>query len=51
MTTVVRFDTVGLRYGTGAEVLRDISFSLASGGFYFLTGSSGAGKTSLLRQH
>ena len=49
MTTVVRFDTVGLRYGTGAEVLRDISFSLASGGFYFLTGSSGAGKTSLLR--
>jgi cell division transport system ATP-binding protein len=40
---------VGLRYGTGAEVLRDLDFTLSSGGFYFLTGASGAGKTSLLK--
>jgi cell division transport system ATP-binding protein len=49
MTTLVRFDNVGLRYGTGAEVLRDIGFRLDKGAFMFLAGSSGAGKTSLLR--
>ena len=47
--TIVQFDNVGLRYGTGAETLSDLSFSLQEGGFYFLTGPSGAGKTSLLR--
>jgi cell division transport system ATP-binding protein len=49
MSSIVRFDNVGLRYGTGAEVLRDISFRLEPGAFLFLIGSSGAGKTSLLR--
>ena len=47
--TVVQFENVGLRYGTGAETLSDLSFSLRQGGFYFLTGPSGAGKTSLLK--
>ena len=47
--TIVEFDRVGLRYGTGAEVLRDLEFRLGAGGFYFLTGPSGAGKTSLLK--
>lgn len=46
---VIDFETVGLRYGTGPEVLRDVSFSLAEGSFHFLTGASGAGKSSLLR--
>ncbi len=46
---VVRFDNVGLRYGTEREVLRDINFKLYPGSFCFLTGTSGAGKTSLLR--
>ena len=46
---IVEFDRVGLRYGTGAEVLRDLDFRLSEGGFYFLTGPSGAGKTSLLK--
>ena len=49
LTALVEFDSVGLRYGTGGEVLRDLDFRLALGGFYFLTGPSGAGKTSLLK--
>jgi cell division transport system ATP-binding protein len=49
MASIVQFENVGLRYGTGAETLSDISFTLGSGAFYFLTGSSGAGKTSLLK--
>src|ERR671920_6224 len=49
LATIVEFDAVGLRYGTGAEVLRDLDFRLGKGGFYFLTGPSGAGKTSLLK--
>jgi cell division transport system ATP-binding protein len=40
---------VGLRYGAGAEVLAGLDFRLEKGGFYFLTGPSGAGKTSLLK--
>ena len=47
--SIVQFENVGLRYGTGAETLSDLSFSLKEGGFYFLTGPSGAGKTSLLK--
>ncbi|GAA4710157.1 cell division ATP-binding protein FtsE [Sphingomonas lutea] len=49
LAAIVEFDSVGLRYGTGAEVLRDLDFRLTGGGFYFLTGPSGAGKTSLLK--
>lgn len=45
---VIEFNNVGLRYGQGAEVLKDISFALPAGSFHFLTGESGAGKTSLL---
>lgn len=47
--TIVSFDNVGLRYGTDVEVLRNLSFTLFPGSFYFLTGASGAGKTSLLK--
>ena len=46
---MIRFENVGLRYGMGPEVLRDVSFHLAPGSFHFLTGTSGAGKTTLLR--
>ncbi len=46
---MIRFDSVGMRYGPGSEVLRDISFQLEQGSFTFLTGPSGAGKSSLLR--
>jgi cell division transport system ATP-binding protein len=47
--SVVRFENVGLRYGLGPEVLRDINFQVEPHSFQFLTGPSGAGKTSLLR--
>ena len=47
--SIIRFDNVGLRYGTEREVLSDISFTLYPGSFYFLTGASGAGKTSMLK--
>jgi len=46
---VVRFENVGLRYGLGPEVLRDLNFHIPAHSFQFLTGPSGAGKTSLLR--
>jgi cell division transport system ATP-binding protein len=46
---LIRFENVGMRYGTGPEVLRDVSFTLEPGTFHFLTGASGAGKSSLLR--
>ena len=49
MANIVQFENVGLRYGTGQETLSDVSFLLSRGAFYFLTGASGAGKTSLLR--
>ncbi|MEO5375470.1 MAG: cell division ATP-binding protein FtsE [Alphaproteobacteria bacterium] len=46
--SVVRFESVGLRYGQGPEILQDITFALPPGSFHFLTGPSGAGKSSLL---
>jgi len=49
MANIVQFENVGLRYGTSPETLSDVSFTLRSGAFYFLTGPSGAGKTSLLK--
>ena len=46
---LVRFENVGLRYGMGPEILKDISFSIAPSSFQFVTGPSGTGKTTLLR--
>ena len=46
---MIKFENVGLRYGLGREVLSDLSFQIAPDSFQFLTGPSGAGKTSLLR--
>ena len=46
---MVRLENIGKRYGTDAEILRDVSLELENGGFYFLTGVSGAGKTTLLK--
>ncbi|MFZ1815072.1 MAG: cell division ATP-binding protein FtsE [Rhizobiaceae bacterium] len=46
---MIRFENVGLRYGLGPEILSDLTFSIEPNSFQFLTGPSGAGKTSLLR--
>jgi hypothetical protein len=41
---LIRFENVGLRYGMGPEILRDISFHIPERSFQFLSGPSGAGK-------
>ena len=46
---MIHFENVGLRYGMGPEILRDISFHIPKRSFQFLSGPSGAGKTTLLR--
>ncbi|WP_417687383.1 cell division ATP-binding protein FtsE [Roseibium sp.] len=46
---MIRFENVGLRYGMGPEILRDLTFRIEPQSFQFLTGPSGAGKTSLIR--
>jgi cell division transport system ATP-binding protein len=46
---MIRFENVGMRYGGGPEILRDVSFELEPGSLTFLTGPSGAGKTTLLK--
>ena len=46
---MIRFENVGLRYGVGPEIVRDLSFEIRPRSFQFLTGPSGAGKTTLIR--
>ena len=45
---IVDFHRVHLRYDDGPYVLHNVSFSLEPGSFHFMTGESGAGKSSLL---
>ncbi len=47
--TILQLDGVGLRYGDAAPVLHDLDLALEAGSFHFLSGPTGAGKTSLLR--
>lgn len=46
---MIELSHVGLRYDGGPEVLSDISLTLDDGSFHYLSGSSGSGKTSLMR--
>ena len=45
---IIEMEKVGIRYGHGPEILSNVNLSLERGSFHFLTGKSGAGKTSLL---
>ena len=46
---MIRFNQVCKRYPGGHDALNGVSFTLGAGEFAFLTGHSGAGKSSLLR--
>jgi len=46
---LIQFDNVSLEYSAGRFALREVSFRLPAGAFCFLTGHSGAGKSSLLK--
>jgi cell division transport system ATP-binding protein len=45
----LQFNRVTKRYPDGSQALRDASFAIEAGEFAFLTGHSGAGKTTALR--
>jgi cell division transport system ATP-binding protein len=45
---VIRFSNVTKRFPNGAEALKDISFQVKKSEFLFLTGHSGAGKSTIL---
>jgi cell division transport system ATP-binding protein len=46
---MICFDQVHKRYATGREALAGVSFTIAHGEMAFLTGHSGAGKSSILK--
>ena len=43
----IRFDQVGMDYGAGLPVLRDVSFAIPAGRITAIAGPSGSGKTTL----
>ncbi|AFN56733.1 cell division transport system ATP-binding protein [Zymomonas mobilis] len=49
MSAIVQFDHVHFAYNAGADILSDLNLTFEQGQFYFVTGASGAGKTSLLK--
>jgi cell division transport system ATP-binding protein len=46
---IAKFEKVSLAYDAGRDILSALDFNLEEGEFVFLTGPSGAGKTSLLK--
>ena len=46
---MIHFDQVHKRYANGREALAGVSFKIENGEMAFLTGHSGAGKSSILK--
>ncbi len=46
---MIRFERVSKRYPNGREALAEVSFEIAAGEMVFLTGRSGAGKSTVLK--
>lgn len=46
---MIKFDQVTKRYASGHEALHELSFELAAGEMAFVTGHSGAGKSTMLK--
>jgi len=46
---MINFDAVSKGYATGFEAIQDVSFSIGAGELVFLTGHSGAGKSTVLK--
>ena len=46
---MIRFDNVTKRYPSGHDALREVGFAIEAGEFVFLTGHSGAGKSTVLK--
>ena len=49
LPSVIRFSQVYKSYPNGALALKDVSFRVGKGEFVFLTGHSGAGKSTILK--
>ena len=47
--SIIRFHNVKFGYGISSSILNNGNIDIKQGGFYLLTGKSGAGKTSLLK--
>ena len=46
---MIRFDNVSLTYPNGSQALKEVSLHLPKGSMSFITGRTGAGKTTLIR--
>lgn len=46
---IISLDKVMVHYGNGVPILKNVSLKLSKKSFYFLTGASGAGKSTFIR--
>ncbi len=46
---MIRLENISLSYDTKTPILSDVSIHIEAGSFHFISGNSGAGKTSLLK--